>query len=210
MPVALLRDRLAVRFPNPAYWLKLRRGKERPERGDPAARAAFPCSFRSFMRSECRPMKQLSFLCVAVFGVAMAFGAAAEPTRADEEAVRTTIREWFAAFSGGDEAQFRSLMIADWLLCENGEVLDLAGAITMFKQERPPGYQRTDQFDFKSVTVRGDIAWAVYFLESDISSDEMQRHRKWLESVVVRKVDGRWRAALHHSTKIAGTDTPRG
>ena len=140
----------------------------------------------------------------------MVCSAAAEPTTADEEAVRTLIRDWFAAFSKSDEAHFRSMMTDDYVLCENGELMDLAGVLTMFKTERPPGYQRTDQFDFKSVTVRGETAWAVYFLESDINTDKMQRHRKWLESIVLRKVDGRWRLTLHHSTKIAGTDTPQG
>lgn len=155
-------------------------------------------------------MRPVSFFFVLVLGVARVCSVAAEPTAADDEAVRTLIRDWFAAFSKSDEARFRSLMTEDYLLCENGEVLDLAGVLGMFKTERPTGYERTDKFDFKSVTVGGEMAWAVYFLESDINTDKMQRHRKWLESIVLRKVDGRWRLALHHSTKVAGTDTPRG
>jgi uncharacterized protein (TIGR02246 family) len=156
-------------------------------------------------------MKRFSFLGVMMAVVAaIVCSVAADAATADEEAVRTLIRDWFASFSQNDEARFRSFMTDDYLLCENGELMDLAGVLGMFKAQRPSGYQRTDQFDFKSVTVRGEMAWAVYFLGSDINTDEMQRHRKWLESIVLRKVDGRWRLVLHHSTKIAGTDTPRG
>jgi hypothetical protein len=37
----------------------------------------------------------------------------------------------------------------------------------------------------------------------------MKRHRKWLESAVLRRIDGRWRASLLHSTKIVSLDTAR-
>ena len=74
---------------------------------------------------------------------------------------------------------------------------------------RRPGYRRTDAFDFKSVRLHGDLAYATYFLESEIVDDTAIAQRKWLESAVVRRTDGRWRVALLHSTRVSGTDTPR-
>ena len=128
----------------------------------------------------------------------------------DEDAVKQTITDWYAAYADGkNEAHYRTFLADDYLLCENGELLDLEGDVAMLTKNRGPGFQRKDRFDFKSVHVRGDIAYVVYFLESDIDDDQIKRQRRWLESAVLRRIDGRWRAALLHSTKIAGTDTQR-
>jgi ketosteroid isomerase-like protein len=53
----------------------------------------------------------------------------------------------------------------------------------------PPGssYQRTDAFDFRLVKVHGDVAYAVYFLTSDIKDEKGARHREWLESMILRR-----------------------
>lgn len=128
----------------------------------------------------------------------------------DEKAVKTMITDWYAAYAAGnDEAHYRTFLADDYVLLENGELVDLEGDVAMLTKNRGPGFQRKDHFDFKSVTVRGDIAYTVYFLKSNIDDNKMKRHRKWLESAVLRRIDGRWRAALLHSTKIVSTDTPR-
>lgn len=119
------------------------------------------------------------------------------------------IVDWYAAFATDTpESEYRKFLTDDYVLLENGELLGIEGDIAMMKN-RAPGFQRQDRFDFKSVTLHGDIAYTVYFLESDIDDDKMKRQRRWLESAILRRVDGRWRAALLHSTKISGTDTPR-
>jgi len=127
----------------------------------------------------------------------------------DEEAVKKMMVDWYAAFaSDTPEAEYRQFLTDEYVLLENGELMGIEGDIAMMKN-RAPGFQRKDRFDFKSVTLHGDIAYAVYFLESDIDDDKMKRQRRWLESTVLRRIDGRWRAALLHSTKILSTDTPR-
>lgn len=154
-------------------------------------------------------MKRSTILCLlllasATIGVPPAFAGA------DEDAVKKMITDWYAAYAAGtDEAYYRTFLADDYLLCEHGELIDLEGDVAMLTKNRGPGFQRKDQFDFKSVTVRGDIAYTVYFLESDLDDDKMKRHRKWLESAILRRIDGRWRAALLHSTKIVSTDTAR-
>ena len=128
----------------------------------------------------------------------------------DEDAVKKMITDWYAAYAAGkDEAHYRTFLADDYVLCEHGELVDLEGDVAMLTKNRGPGFQRRDHFDFKSVTVRGDVAYTVYFLESDLDDDKMKRHRKWLESAVLRRIDGRWRAALLHSTKIVSDDTAR-
>lgn len=127
---------------------------------------------------------------------------------ADEAAVRQTLVDWYAAYSGTDEAHYRTFLADEYVLLENGTPMGVDDDVAMMRK-RESGYSRKDAFDFQSVTLHGDLAYAVYFLESDIVDDKMRRQRRWLESAILRRVDGRWRAALLHSTKISGTDTPR-
>jgi ketosteroid isomerase-like protein len=135
---------------------------------------------------------------------------AGRPARSpgDEAAVRQTLIDWYAAYSGTDEAHYRSFVTDDYLLLEHGELMNTEDDLQAMRN-RPGGYQRKDTFDFKSVRVHGDIAWATYFLESEMSDDTKVQQRRWLESAVLRHIDGRWRAALLHSTRISATDTLR-
>jgi len=126
----------------------------------------------------------------------------------DDAAVRQRLVDWYAVWSGGDEADYRTFVTDDYVLLENGELMDVEDDLKMMRS-RPSGYARKDAFDFQSVRVHGDVAYATYFLESEIADDTRIQQRRWLESAVLRRLDGRWRVALLHSTRISGTDTPR-
>lgn len=139
---------------------------------------------------------------------AMVAGAAAEPAAgaADEvEAVKRRLVDFYRAFADPrvDRAYYLSFTTEDYLLCEQGELLDRAGDLAMLDQV-PADQVRHDRFDFRRVTVTGDLAYAVYFLEADITdSSKGPRTRRWLESAVMRREQGQWRCAVLHSTRIA-------
>ncbi|MBK8068230.1 MAG: c-type cytochrome [Rhodanobacteraceae bacterium] len=119
-----------------------------------------------------------------------------------EESIRATVRNFYAAYSGRDHARLRTLVTDDYRLLESGELLDIEGDIAGMPAEalHPT---RTDSFDFRQVQVDGGSAHAVYFLASELYDDQRgARSRRWLESVVLRQVDGHWRVALLHSTPI--------
>jgi len=126
----------------------------------------------------------------------------------DEAAIKQVLVDWYAAYSGTDEARYTAFLTEDYRLLENGVVMGREDDVASMRN-RPSGYRRTDAFDFRSVTLHGDIAFTVYFLESEMSDDTKVQHRKWLESAVLRHADGRWRVALLHSTKVLGSDEPR-
>lgn len=154
-------------------------------------------------------MNQLAVACAALLITVTALVPGASAA-GDEEAVKKMIADWYAAYAAGnDEAHYRTFLVDDYVLLENGVLMDLEADVAMLTKDRGPGFQRKDRFDFKSVTVRGDIVYTVYFLDSDIVDDKMKRQRRWLESAVLRRVDGKWRAALLHSTKVVSIDTPR-
>jgi ketosteroid isomerase-like protein len=126
------------------------------------------------------------------------------PAADDEAAVKEAIKNDYAVFSEGrDKKKYRSLLTDDYLLLENGELLDIEGDIALMHQP-DPGYKRTDAFDFRSVKVHGDFAYVVYSLQSEITdSKNGTRNRRWLESAILRRSGQSWLIALLHSTRIA-------
>ena len=135
----------------------------------------------------------------AMLGIALP--QTATSTAGDAEAVTRAIEENYALYRGTDFEKYRATLAPDYVLLEHGELMDVADDETSMKT-RPPGFKRADAFDFKSVTIEGTLAYAVYFLTSDIADDKGTRQRRWLESAIVRRSGGRWLMALLHSTRI--------
>jgi len=133
----------------------------------------------------------------------LAAGWLATPALADDAAaVKAAIQENYAAYSSFDEARYRRTTTDDFLLLEHGELIDREGDVANMAKPGT-GFRRTDRFDFDSVKIHGDVAWAVYTLKSGIHDDKRgTREREWLESAVLRREDGRWKVALLHSTRV--------
>jgi ketosteroid isomerase-like protein len=129
-------------------------------------------------------------------------------TAAETAAVKQMLVDWYAAYSTTDEARYKEFIVDEYALLENGTIMGLEDDLKAMRG-RLPGYRRKDAFDFRSVRLHGDLAYATYFLESEMVDDTKIQQRKWLESAVLRRTGGRWRCALLHSTKVSGTDTPR-
>jgi ketosteroid isomerase-like protein len=136
----------------------------------------------------------------ALFGGAMVMRTAAPD---DAAAVKRLVAEYYDVFyRGRDEKKYRALLTPDYRLLENGQIMDAAGDIATMPAPGS-GYRRTDSFDFRSVTVQGDVAYAVYFLTSSISEHgDKAREVKWLESLIARRGASVWRVALLHSTRV--------
>ena len=121
----------------------------------------------------------------------------------DEEAVKQTIKNYYYLyFVKMDKNAYRSILTDDYLILENGELFDADGDIALMP-ELDSGYERTDSFDFRSVTIEGDFAYTVYFLKSDITDKANGTIQKeWLESTILRRSGDSWLIALLHSTRI--------
>ena len=139
-----------------------------------------------------------------VAGAGMLIGAACAPSVSaadDAAAVKQAVVDVYAAFSSFDKLKYRSLLTEDYLLLENGELLDIEGDLAMMATPES-GHKRTDAFDFRSAKVHSDIAYVVYFLKSEIKDENGTRNREWLESAILRRSGTGWRIALLHSTRI--------
>ena len=87
----------------------------------------------------------------------------------DEEAVKQAVKNYYYLyFVKMDKSEYRSILTEDYLILENGELLDAEGDIALMP-EPDSGYERTDTFDFRYVKIEGDFAYTVYFLKSDIT-----------------------------------------
>lgn len=121
----------------------------------------------------------------------------------NEEAVKKAVKNYYDLyFVKMDKSEYRSILTKDYLLLENGEILDIEGDIAAMP-DPDSGYKRIDSFDFRLVKIEGDIAYAVYFLKSKIT-DKVNgiRNKEWLESAILRRSGEGWLIALLHSTKI--------
>jgi ketosteroid isomerase-like protein len=138
----------------------------------------------------------------AALGALVTTKAAATSGQADQAAaVRQAIEQNYALYGGTDIDKYRATLAPDYVLLEHGELMGVADDVKSMKA-RPPGFKRTDAFDFGSVTIDGSVAYAVYFLTSDIADDTRRIERRWLESAILRRSGDRWLMALLHSTRI--------
>ena len=122
-------------------------------------------------------------------------------TAGDLSTVKQAVVDNYAAYSGFDKQKYEALLTEDYLLLENGELLDRNGDVAGMPLPETRT-RRQDVFDFRSVKIEGDVAYAAYFLHSDIADDKGTRSVQWLESAILRRSGTGWRMALLHSTKI--------
>jgi hypothetical protein len=141
-----------------------------------------------------------------IAGTGMLLSAAYAPSvlaADDTAAVKQLIKDFYSVFYVNlDKQKYRSLLTEDYQLLENGELLDTEGDIALMPTP-DSGYKRIDAFDFRSVNIHKDVAYAVYFLKSEIADKKNGLYnREWLESAILRRSGTGWRMALLHSTKI--------
>ncbi len=125
----------------------------------------------------------------------------------NEEAVKQAVKNYYDLyFAKMDKSEYRSILTKDYLLLENGEILNTEDDIVAMPDSNS-GYKRIDSFDFRLVKVEGDIAYAVYFLRSKITDKvNGMRNKEWLESAVLQRSEEGWKIALLHSTRIANPE----
>lgn len=119
-----------------------------------------------------------------------------------EGAIRAFVTDFYRTFStSGNPATYRALLAPGYLLIEDGRVLDADEDVAGMPKPDASN-SRTDSMEFRQVTVRGTTAHAVYRLRSTIVEGGRTYQKEWMESLVLHRIGGRWRAAVLHSTTI--------
>jgi len=148
-------------------------------------------------------MKRRDF--IAVSGIVAAVACVPDVFAADDAtSVKQFIEDWYSTFYiKQDKEKYRAMLTEDYLLLENGEIFDAEGDIALMPRPEDE-YKRTDVFDFRSVKIQRDLAYAIYFLKTDINDKAKgKRHVEFLESAILRRNGNHWRVALLHSTRLA-------
>ena len=91
---------------------------------------------------------------------------------------------------------------SDYILIEDGEIWNLQKEIQYFKSNAHRVITRKDFFTIHQVRVTGNAAYMVYQLKSDITENNKVSTKYWSESAVFRKLQGKWKIALIHSTTV--------
>jgi hypothetical protein len=149
-------------------------------------------------------MKRRAF--VAGAGLLIGAGRASPAPAADDEAaVRQVIRDSYSVFyTERNTPKYRSLLTADYLLLEKGEILDVNGESALMPAPGA-GYQRSDTFDFRKIRFHGDLAYVIYIVTSTVRNKQKPSQDgvwRFLESAIVRRSGTRWQIELLHSTQI--------
>ena len=131
--------------------------------------------------------------------------AVASADRSDEASMQKAIQDYYAVyFRDRDKDRYRSLLTSDYVLLEDGMIMDTAADIAAMPAVGDH-YDRVDSFDFRHSWVTDESAYQIYFLNSVITEASGIRNDHWLESVIFRRSGTKWLIAVLHSTKIAAT-----
>ncbi len=137
-------------------------------------------------------------------------GASHPPSRqgrtADARAVERVLRDWYAASERGDSAAYAQAMLPEFVLVEDTTLYDRAGLLRLMFGAPLGGTDRATLRDFRT-EVQGDVAWTT-FRNDEVFTPEGKPPmpvRRYLETVVFRRVGGAWRMARYHATRINRT-----
>lgn len=95
-------------------------------------------------------------------------------------------------------------MTEDYLLLEQGEILDVDGEHRMMPLPSDD-YKRADSFDFRRVSGYGDTAYVVYSVTATVANKKKPAQNgeaRFPESAVLRRSGAKWRVALLHATQV--------
>ncbi|ULQ52244.1 hypothetical protein [Flavihumibacter fluvii] len=118
-------------------------------------------------------------------------------------AIITLVKEDYKTLGNFDTLQHRRNCTYDYKLVEDGEIWDIDREIKYIASKAASKQVRTNEFNFKSVTVYSTTGYAIYELRSTITQpDGSSKNYSWFETVIVRRIANKWKIALMHSTAI--------
>ena len=121
----------------------------------------------------------------------------------DSSKIVQLLKEDYKTLASWDIEKHKDFCTDDYILIENGEIWNMEKEADNYKKNVHRVLGRKDYFDFNFVRIFGNTAYTVYYLKSDITEDGKLITKHWNESVIFRKVHGKWKIALIHSTPIA-------
>ena len=125
----------------------------------------------------------------------------------EQKNLQTVVVGLFDSFSELNVDKAKSFCARNVTILESGQVWNfdsLALRITT-RKAKSTDFKRINKLDFIETKISGETAWVSYFNNAVITSSGKTVTVKWLESVVLIKIDKEWKISLLHSTEISRT-----
>jgi len=118
----------------------------------------------------------------------------------DSLKVNQLIFDYYESFTNRNLAEYKATLSDDYLLIEDGNIWDLEQELKYLFN--PTTVKRSNNFEFLSVDINNDIAIVIYKLNSIYNDNGNTYEKNWAESIVCKKLNGKWEVSLLHSTPI--------
>ncbi|QFU77072.1 nuclear transport factor 2 family protein [Halioglobus maricola] len=109
------------------------------------------------------------------------------------------IDKLFAAISNVKHQDMRATVTESFVLLEDGEVWTIEDLISVVS---PSEYARTNFFSIINIETMNDIALVNYWNKANFDNKKSSEDVIWLESAVIKKVNGMWLILQMHSTRL--------
>ncbi|MCU0427015.1 MAG: nuclear transport factor 2 family protein [Candidatus Kapabacteria bacterium] len=143
------------------------------------------------------------FLLPALFVI---FTVSAQAQTHDSTAIKAVIQDFFEVFSEFDAKYMERTVTQGFELYDVGLVWN-ADSVRAYITKNTKPFKRENKLDFLKFNVRGTgngaVAWVSYWNTGIFHRpDGKKQDIRWLESAIVEKVNGAWKIAQLHSTRV--------
>ncbi|MGI9294334.1 MAG: hypothetical protein ACR2PS_10160 [Pseudomonadales bacterium] len=115
------------------------------------------------------------------------------------------IEKLFAAMSNVKHEEMRATVTESFVLLEDGEVWTIEDLMNVVS---PSEYKRTNFFSIINIETMNDVALVNYWNKANFDNKKSSEDVIWLESAVMKKVNGIWLLFQMHSTKLQPNALP--
>lgn len=121
----------------------------------------------------------------------------------DVRAVEAVLRGWYDASARHDSSAYAGVMLPDFEIIEDTTRFDKTTLTRLVVAGFARGTDRAELSDLHTV-IAGDAAWTS-FRNTEVFTPlgrAPQAARRYLETAIFHRVDGQWRLARYHATRI--------
>ena len=126
--------------------------------------------------------------------------------KSDERAF-AAVEKLFASMSNVDHPKMRSVVTDSFVLLEHGEVWTIDDLINVVS---PSEYVRTNFFSIISAEAMNGAYLVNYWNKANFDNKKNSNDIIWLESALIKNVNGEWLISQLHSTRLENNNAPKG
>ncbi len=121
--------------------------------------------------------------------------------KADSTAILQVLIRDYATLENFDFDAHLANLSSPYYLIENGELWDVSREKAYYTANAHRKLKRENYFDVETVKIYGNMAYAIYTLQSDILENGAFKGRRWIETAIFRKGNDGWKLEVLHSTR---------